>query len=75
MNDNRIELSAGELEQVDGGRAKIYCYEHVVVAGDTVSDLAKQYKTTVTDICWANKLTDPNTIYIGQVLLIPYAKG
>jgi len=44
---------------------------HRVVAGDTVSALAKRYGTTVSAIVAANKLDSRATIRIGQTLTIP----
>jgi LysM repeat protein len=44
---------------------------HVVVAGDTLSALAKKYGTTVEAIVEANGLKDAGLIIIGQVLSIP----
>jgi LysM repeat protein len=44
---------------------------HIVVAGDTVSGIAKEYGTTVEAIVEANELSDPGLIIVGQVLSIP----
>ena len=44
---------------------------HIVVAGDTLSALAKEYGTTVEAIMEANDLSDAELIVIGQVLSIP----
>jgi len=44
---------------------------HTVVAGDTLSGIAKEYGTTVEDIVAANEISDPGLIVIGQVLSIP----
>ncbi len=44
---------------------------HIVVAGDTLSGLAREYGTTVEAIMEANDLSDPGLIVIGQVLSIP----
>jgi LysM repeat protein len=44
---------------------------HIVVAGDTLSGLAKEYGTTVEAIMEVNDLTDPGLIIVGQVLSIP----
>jgi LysM repeat protein len=44
---------------------------HIVVAGDTVSGIAKEYGTTVEAIMEANDLSDAALIIIGQVLSIP----
>jgi LysM repeat protein len=45
-------------------------YEHKVEAGQTLSDIARAYKTTVSAIKKANNLTSDN-IRVGQVLFIP----
>ena len=44
---------------------------HTVVAGDTLSGIAKEYGTTVEAIVAANEISDPGLIVIGQVLSIP----
>ena len=45
-----------------------------VRAGDTLESIAKANKITVDDIVATNEITDPNLI-VGQVLLLPGAKG
>lgn len=49
--------------------------QHTVVAGDTVSALARTYGTTVAAISTANALDERALIRIGQVLAIPGAAG
>ena len=44
---------------------------HIVVAGDTLSGIAKEYGTTIEAIITANEISDPELIVIGQVLSIP----
>jgi len=44
---------------------------HIVVAGDTLSGIAKEYGTTVEAIVEANGITNPSLIVVGQVLNIP----
>lgn len=44
--------------------------KHKVVRGDTLSALAKKYKTTVSSIAKLNKIRNVNRIYVGQVLYI-----
>jgi LysM repeat protein len=44
---------------------------HVVQAGDTLDSIAAAYGTTSEAIMQANKLTDPSSLYIGQLLSIP----
>lgn len=48
---------------------------HVVQAGDTLSALAEQYASTVPAIVAANHLADPDSIDVGQVLVIPPASA
>lgn len=44
---------------------------HTVVAGQTLSDIAKRYGTTIKAIQDANGITDPNRVVVGRVLKIP----
>lgn len=45
--------------------------QYVVQAGDTLSIIAAKFGTTVEAIVQANNLSNPNVIYVGQVLTIP----
>ncbi len=42
-----------------------------VKAGDTLGALATEFNASVADIMTVNGLTDPNSLYIGQLLRIP----
>lgn len=44
---------------------------YLVQPGDTLSDLADRFGTTVDELVAANGLTDPNALQPGQTLLIP----
>ena len=44
---------------------------HVVQSGESLSEISQQYGVSMQDIMAANDLTDPNTIMVGQRLLIP----
>lgn len=44
---------------------------YTVVKGDTLSELAVKYKTTVSELAKLNNITDPNYIVVGQQLSIP----
>ena len=46
---------------------------HIVQSGESLSMIAAQYGVTVEAILAANSLDDPNTIVVGQELLIPPA--
>ena len=44
---------------------------YTVVAGDTLSSIAAKFSTTVEVLCQLNNISDPNLIYVGQVLILP----
>ncbi|MFO7633235.1 MAG: LysM peptidoglycan-binding domain-containing protein [Caldilinea sp.] len=44
---------------------------HTVQSGESLSEIARRYGVPVAEIMAANGLTDPNTIMVGQELLIP----
>ncbi len=44
---------------------------YIVQKGDILSKIAVLFKVSVDDILRANHLSDPNSIYVGQELLIP----
>ena len=44
---------------------------YTVKSGDTLFEIAKMYQVPVDAITRANRLSDPNTIFVGQVLRIP----
>lgn len=44
---------------------------YTVQPGDTLSDLAARFATTIDELVAANGLTDPNTLQPGQTLIIP----
>lgn len=46
-------------------------YEHVVEAGQTISEIARAYKVSTQSILKANKISDPTKIRVGQKLFIP----
>jgi LysM repeat protein len=47
---------------------------HVVKSGESLSEIASQYGVSIEAILAANSLDDPNTIVVGQELLIPPAE-
>ncbi|MCB0235656.1 MAG: LysM peptidoglycan-binding domain-containing protein, partial [Anaerolineae bacterium] len=42
-----------------------------VQRGDTLSAIAAQNGTTVEALTQANNLSNPNNIYVGQILVLP----
>ena len=45
--------------------------EHIVAPGESLSGIAQAYDTTTADLMVANSISDANSIYPGQRLLIP----
>ncbi|MCU0512112.1 MAG: LysM peptidoglycan-binding domain-containing protein [Anaerolineae bacterium] len=45
--------------------------EHVVQAGDTLSRIAQQYGLSMEALMQANALTNPDVLFVGQVLTLP----
>jgi LysM repeat protein len=60
-------VSAREALEARGER-------HIVQTGESLSMIAAQYGVSVEAIMAANALDDPNTIVVGQELLIPPAE-
>ena len=48
---------------------------HVVARGETLTSIAKHYKTSVFDLLKANKIEDDRKLQIGQSLVIPTSKA
>jgi LysM repeat protein len=45
--------------------------EYIVQSGDTLAGIASQFNSTTEEISKENKITDPNAIQVGQLLIIP----
>lgn len=45
--------------------------EYTVLPGDSLAIIADKFNSTVEEIIKANKLTDPNNIFVGQKLIVP----
>jgi LysM repeat protein len=63
-----LTVPAMAAAQGDGGQVK-----HTVQAGENLYQIARQYGTTAEAIAQANGITNPNLIFVGQVLIIPQA--
>ena len=45
--------------------------KYIVKLGDTLFSLAPRYNSSINEIVALNNITDPNSIYVGQLLHIP----
>ena len=70
-NDNSHALNENDLEMVSGGYNGP-CFVYVVKKGDCLSVLAQRYGTTVRELIEINNLKNPNQLFEGNKLLIPY---
>ena len=70
--ENINALNENELVNVNGGTYDGACFVYVIKPGDCLSVLAQRYGTTVKLLCEINGIDNPNLIYEGHRLLIPY---
>lgn len=72
---NRNILRTGAQLTIPGLTAKqaedARAIRHTVRSGEMLSEIARQYGVRVNDIVRANNLANPNSVYVGQVLIIP----
>lgn len=61
-----------ELVDVNGGVYSGPCFVYIIKRGDCLSVLAQRYHSTVKELCELNDIKNPNLIYEGHRLLIPY---
>lgn len=66
--DNFRKLRPADL--MLAGSSPGMAIKHVIKKGDTLSFIARKYRTSVKRICSANKITAQKTLAIGSVLLI-----
>jgi len=74
MAINLEALNEGELQEVNGGAATYSgpCFVYIIKKGDCLSVLAQKYGTTVEVLQALNNIKNPDLIYAGNKLLIPY---
>jgi len=56
---------------IPSGLAKGTKLDHTVQPGDSLGGIAALYNSTIEDIIAENKITDPNAIKVGDLLIIP----
>ena len=73
MKMKKVLVSAAALTGTIAGATVVANADTVTVkAGDTVSELAQKYNTTVNTIQQLNNLSNPNLIFVGQQLKVNY---
>ena len=71
MKMKKVLVSAAALTGTIAGATVVANADTVTVkAGDTVSELAQKYNTTVNTIQQLNSLSNPNLIFVGQQLKV-----
>lgn len=65
-------FAENELELVTGGSVCESCFVYVIKKGDCLSVIAQRFDTTVKILCEINNIINPDLIYVGNKLLIPY---
>lgn len=71
MKMKKVLVSAAALTGTIAGATVVANADTVTVkAGDTVSELAQKYNTTVNTIQQLNNLSNPNLIFVGQQLKV-----
>jgi LysM repeat protein len=72
--ENETPISPSEIlsEEEQGGAGG---QEYQVQAGDTLGSIAVEFDVSVAEIIAANDLADPDTLEVGQVIIIPGAEG
>ncbi len=63
-----------DLQDGIGGSVSV-AHHHVVQPGDTLSQIAMRFGVSVHTLALTNRLTNPNLISVGHVLLIPPTDG
>jgi len=64
--------ASGGARAAGGASAPVRAgYEHKVERGQTLSEIARGYNKSVESIMKANKLSNPSSIRVGQLLFIP----
>ncbi|MDD9775692.1 MULTISPECIES: LysM peptidoglycan-binding domain-containing protein [Bacillus] len=68
-NTSNSKLTTSTSKSSSSSSSKTTTYK--VKSGDTLSEIAVKYKTSVSKLVSLNKLKNPNKLYIGQKLKVP----
>ena len=65
--DGKVSIPGNRNEESSHGSVKYY----VVRSGDTLSKIASRFGTTTQELVKLNDISNPNLIYVGEILKIP----
>ena len=76
-NQDKNIVSDGALDEVSGGRSYggIQLYPYRIVWGDTLSQLAVRFRTTVSFLAEVNGIPNPDKIREGAIIYVPNFYG
>lgn len=69
--DNPNLIYTGQLLVISYSESTSDTFSYTIVYGDTLSEIALRYGTTVAELARINGITNPNLIYAGETLQIP----
>ena len=72
MSLDELKIEENELSEVSGGAYVGAVFKYTIKKGDCLSVIAQRYHTTVATLVELNNIPNPNLIYEGHTLLIPY---
>ena len=61
----------GQRLRIPGAGASTRSRRYRVRSGDTLAEIANRFQTSLRELIQANALSNPNRIFLGQVILIP----
>ena len=72
LNDitNPDLIYPGEVIRIRGNVASYEVINYTVESGDTLSRIAARYNTTVSELVRLHDITNPDLIYVGEVLRV-----
>jgi len=73
MLENLENIKEEDLVEIDGGSYTGPCFIYTIKSGDTLSQIAKRYNTTIAILMEINPaITDANKIYANTTIYVPY---